>query len=225
VTAIRTLPEHATCTTHEHYLLSCADYEELLGESGGKCQICGFPASAMPQKRLYIDHEGHLWGVRGLLCIRCNSALGDWRQGMPDGTDDYLANSWYVRKLAERGLSLEDPEPAVGSIVQDYRGTYWHHADDDRWTSLRSAVTRSRTWEQMCRLCGPLCMRVVCTWDGRDWLALDNDLPRGPRAQPPPTRAVLGRRVTNALALVESHEWCPKEQEAVSALITALTGS
>lgn len=223
MTETRTLPEHATCTTHEHYLLSCADYEELLAESGGGCQMCSFPASQMPQKRLYIDHGQYIWCVRGLLCIRCNSGLDDPRQEPPEGTGQYLASAWYVRKLAERGLSMEDPEPPIGAVVQDYRGIFWHHSGPDRWTSVLAPITRNRTWEQMYRLCGGLGMTVIYTWDGRDYWALDRDLPPIRRRSRLDSRALLERRVNDALAVVKSHQWCPEEQVAVEALLTALT--
>lgn len=221
----RTLPEHATCATHEKYLLSCADYEDLLTESRSGCQMCGFPANKMPQKRLYIDHDhdGYVWGVRGLLCIRCNSGLGDPRQPAPAGADAYLANAWYLRKLAERGITLDCPEPPVGAVIQDYRLIYWHHSGDDCWKPIYGTLSRQRTWDQMYRLCGPLSMRVVYTWDGRDWAALERDLPQMPSVPRTLSRAVLERRITGALALVRSHQWCPQEQKAVAALVTALT--
>jgi hypothetical protein len=225
----RTLPEHATCATHEHYLLSCADYEELLAESGGGCQICNFPADQMPQKRLYIDHDGHLWAVRGLLCIRCNSGLGDYRHPTPDGAEEFLANAWYLRKLAERGLTLDAPEPPPGSVVRDYRGAHWHRSltrsGSEHWAPIRGAIRRSRTWDQMYRLCGPLSMRVVGTWDGEDWDALYRDFPPDPGPAKPPGRAALERRIAKALELVRGREWHPREHEAVEALISTLTGS
>ena len=223
MTESRTLPEHATCATHEHYLLSCADYEELLTESRGGCQICGFPAGQMPQKRLYIDHGRYIWCVRGLLCIRCNSGLDDPRQEPPEGSGQYLADAWYIRKLAERGLAMDAPEPHVGAVVQDYRGVFWHHSGTDQWTSVLASITRKRTWEQMYRLCGALGMKVIYTWDGKDHWALDKDLPRVRRRVRAASHAVLDRRITDALAVIQSHHWCPEEQVAVEALLTALT--
>lgn len=53
------------------YGLSNEDYNSLLEKSKGLCQICQEPSTKM-----CIDHD-HLTGtVRGLLCDRCNKALG-----------------------------------------------------------------------------------------------------------------------------------------------------
>lgn len=53
------------------YGLTLAQYERLKQEANGRCCLCG--RSGL---RLVIDHC-HISGrVRGLLCIRCNVALG-----------------------------------------------------------------------------------------------------------------------------------------------------
>lgn len=57
------------------YGITYAQYLELLKEQGGKCAICyGGPSG--PGKRLHVDHchEGNK--VRGLLCGKCNTAIG-----------------------------------------------------------------------------------------------------------------------------------------------------
>ena len=56
--------------------ISIEDYEYLLAGQGGRCAICGSP----PREdiALHVDHE-HITGrIRGLLCFRCNNALGDF---------------------------------------------------------------------------------------------------------------------------------------------------
>jgi hypothetical protein len=216
VTATRTLPDHATCATHQGYTLSCADYEELLAESKGGCFICGFPASRMPQRKLYIDHEGWTWAVRGLLCISCNSGLGNYHHPTPAGADEYLANAWYLRKLAERGLPLKPEEPTIGTIVRDHIGIHWHHGDGG-WTPLQG-IQRTRTWTQMLALCGPLNMEVIQVWDGAAPLDL------GPRARRPPTKGALERRIGAAVDLLAGRDWRAEDLEVVTAAIATLTG-
>lgn len=66
------------------YGITIAEYDAMLEEQGGVCKACGEPETAKQQngkvKALTIDHchaEGH---VRGLLCARCNLALGYARE-------------------------------------------------------------------------------------------------------------------------------------------------
>ena len=69
--------------------LTEADYERLLGEQGGGCAICGrLPGS----RNLHIDHDHDTGEVRGLLCFRCNVAIGHLREdpGIALKLIDYL---------------------------------------------------------------------------------------------------------------------------------------
>ncbi len=60
------------------YGLTADDYERMLIEQGGVCAIC----RRKSDRRLCIDHCHATQKVRGLLCHRCNTALGllddDW---------------------------------------------------------------------------------------------------------------------------------------------------
>jgi len=72
------------------YGITLEQYDELLAEQGGGCGICG----RLPRDdiSLHVDHD-HLTGaIRGLLCFRCNNALGDFE-------DDYERLSAAVRYL------------------------------------------------------------------------------------------------------------------------------
>lgn len=49
------------------------DYATMLEAQGGVCLICQAP----PKKhRLAVDHDHATGAIRGLLCSKCNSALG-----------------------------------------------------------------------------------------------------------------------------------------------------
>lgn len=53
------------------YGITTRQYENMLEQRGGKCPICGRPDAAP-----HIDHCHKTGKVRGLLCRRCNIALG-----------------------------------------------------------------------------------------------------------------------------------------------------
>lgn len=54
------------------YGLSISDYEEMNRAQGGGCAVCGLPDN----QKLGIDHCHQTGRVRGLLCKKCNTALG-----------------------------------------------------------------------------------------------------------------------------------------------------
>ncbi len=55
------------------YGISLVEYDKMLVAQEGVCAICGRPD---PKRRLTVDHC-HLTGkVRGLLCKKCNTAIG-----------------------------------------------------------------------------------------------------------------------------------------------------
>lgn len=51
------------------------EYETLLQNQDSACAICGITAEEIG-KRLIVDHDHETLKVRGLLCWRCNSGLG-----------------------------------------------------------------------------------------------------------------------------------------------------
>jgi hypothetical protein len=60
------------------YGITIADYERMSEAQGGVCAICG---EARPEERtLHVDHDHATGVIRGLLCFRCNNALGDFRE-------------------------------------------------------------------------------------------------------------------------------------------------
>jgi Autographiviridae endonuclease VII len=50
------------------------EYEAMLEDQGGRCRICGRPPRE--GSSLHVDHDAKTGRVRGLLCFRCNAALG-----------------------------------------------------------------------------------------------------------------------------------------------------
>lgn len=60
------------------YGITPAGFDELLASQDGVCRICASPDPKMKRaKRLYVDHC-HLTGkIRGLLCFKCNTMLGN----------------------------------------------------------------------------------------------------------------------------------------------------
>src|SRR5271167_3162120 len=63
------------------YGITLADYNEFSTFCQHKCAICDKPETAIhPQSQqiqvLSVDHDHKLGHIRGLLCAKCNSALG-----------------------------------------------------------------------------------------------------------------------------------------------------
>jgi hypothetical protein len=60
------------------YGITIEQYDEMLKAQGGVCAIC---RKARPEGRtLHVDHDHETGEVRGLLCFRCNNALGDFEE-------------------------------------------------------------------------------------------------------------------------------------------------
>jgi Recombination endonuclease VII len=60
------------------YGITIADYDRMFEAQNGVCAICGQPR---PEERtLHVDHDHETGVIRGLLCFRCNNALGDFRE-------------------------------------------------------------------------------------------------------------------------------------------------
>jgi len=53
-------------------LITSSEYDQMLSLQGGVCAICG----KTDKKRLAIDHNHDSKEVRGLLCQKCNTAIG-----------------------------------------------------------------------------------------------------------------------------------------------------
>lgn len=72
------------------YGLTVEQYDEMLAAQGGGCAICGRPPR--DDISLHVDHCHRTGDVRGILCFRCNNALGDYLDdgGLLQAAADYL---------------------------------------------------------------------------------------------------------------------------------------
>ena len=66
--------------THEQGLMrffnmTADDYKKIFNEQNGCCAVCGTHQSDLP-KRLHVDHCHTTQKIRGLLCNKCNAAIG-----------------------------------------------------------------------------------------------------------------------------------------------------
>jgi hypothetical protein len=57
------------------YGIGIEEYEEMLTHQNGKC-ICGAETGRSDRKSLFVDHDHDTGLIRGLLCNKCNRAIG-----------------------------------------------------------------------------------------------------------------------------------------------------
>lgn len=65
----RAATAHKFRQLRHRYGITRSQYENLMRESGGKCQLC------RSDKRLCVDHCHESSVVRGILCVLCNTAV------------------------------------------------------------------------------------------------------------------------------------------------------
>jgi Recombination endonuclease VII len=89
------------------YGISLEDYDILFTACGGVCEICGEPETAKHQngsvKMLAVDHDHETDMVRGLLCSRCNTAIGLLR----DRVDLLFTAAEYLIQQEHPGIDME----------------------------------------------------------------------------------------------------------------------
>ncbi|MFP5317536.1 MAG: endonuclease VII domain-containing protein [Acidimicrobiia bacterium] len=59
-----------------NYGLTIEQYEAMLLAQGGGCGICR--RTPRPDISLHVDHDHASGAIRGILCFKCNNALGDF---------------------------------------------------------------------------------------------------------------------------------------------------
>ena len=67
--------------------LTIEDYDAMYKAQGGVCAICKQPETSQRDGKVYrlaVDHDHNTGEVRGLLCFKCNSAMGSFeKRGVP----------------------------------------------------------------------------------------------------------------------------------------------
>lgn len=58
------------------YGMTHDDYAEMLEKQDHKCAVCGIDEKHAENSRLCVDHDHGTGKVRGLLCKKCNQAIG-----------------------------------------------------------------------------------------------------------------------------------------------------
>jgi hypothetical protein len=126
-------PPAPKCQTHKLYLLSCADYDELVERASGRCEICQIRGEDTAHGMLHIDHDPArgIGAVRGLLCSPCNTNLG--RSFVPRN----LAAAYLARPLFRHRMPT-GYELAVGTSKQI-------RMPDDEWLAFRRAAKTQGT--------------------------------------------------------------------------------
>lgn len=81
-----------------YYGIMQAEYDSMLKAQNGVCAIC----KTKPENTLAVDHCHDSKSVRGLLCRRCNSAIGlfDEDLGKLSAAMDYIIHWHQSRELA-----------------------------------------------------------------------------------------------------------------------------
>lgn len=163
--------EHATCTRHRNYALSCGQFDALIERAKGCCELCGLEGGLSAWGCLHIDHEHQVgrWAVRGLLCDGCNVRLQRGRRLPPTPPLlRYLENAWYRSELARLGISDEvAAEPGVGSSVATGSHGYMRlpSGRPGCWASRRGSNVTLKSWRELWYDYGPMSIRVT---DERD---------------------------------------------------------
>lgn len=64
----------------KRYGITLGVYDRMLAAQGGQCAICGTEKAGNKGQCFAVDHDHSTGKVRGLLCIKCNVALGWYEQ-------------------------------------------------------------------------------------------------------------------------------------------------
>lgn len=97
-------PETKQRQRAKHYGLTLEEKESIYESQGGRCAICGGDGTNGKWDTLYIDHDHKTGKVRGLLCARCNFALGQFDDDISrlEKAAEYLRTNGILRKECDK---------------------------------------------------------------------------------------------------------------------------
>lgn len=78
------------------YQVSLGDYEKVFNFQGRVCAVCKEPVPS-GKPRLAVDHRHRDGILRGLLCWRCNRAIGAFHRFWPDAVEMLQAAAEYLK--------------------------------------------------------------------------------------------------------------------------------
>lgn len=79
------------------YGITQDQYEEMFAAQGNVCAICGKPQPGS-SKLFHVDHSHRTGKVRGILCPRCNTGLGMFK----DNPAALRAAADYLERAAKK---------------------------------------------------------------------------------------------------------------------------
>lgn len=85
-----------------YYGITIEDYDRMFEEQEGLCAICELPETRIIRNKvasLHVDHNHETGEVRGLLCSRCNVAIGMMKENpsLFVKAAEYLNNGTFSR--------------------------------------------------------------------------------------------------------------------------------
>ncbi len=83
------------------YGLTVEEYDAMLAQQNGVCAVCERPPTLGIS--LHVDHDHETGRIRGLLCFRCNNALGD----LEDDPGLLRAAAHYLEAALPRDPAIE----------------------------------------------------------------------------------------------------------------------
>jgi len=73
---LRSLESRRDYSLRSIYGISTMERDTMSEAQNHRCKICDIKEKHAPRQRLHVDHDHDTGAVRGLLCGRCNVAIG-----------------------------------------------------------------------------------------------------------------------------------------------------
>ena len=109
------------------YKITTTIYEKMLTDQNGKCAICGKTKNQTQSGKeipFGIDHCHKTGQIRGLLCNKCNSAIGFFEDRIP-----YMElGIAYLRKYEQKNPPVITQEGSVDKPFKRLRDCLPHHS-------------------------------------------------------------------------------------------------